>query len=230
MGSTRHAHQPVRGAGMSTETPLTDAECAWLEWCEQSDHVSHTLLMRECFMAGRESLAARLDALHAENQRLRERNSELSQIGQGFLAERDALRDAVTALADQWHERAYSGENIIDGVFNECEVELRALMSPHECDHHWRDFLEMSGDTKRKCVKCGSLSEAGEPITRETIHRQSAERDALRDAAWEFTVLESHKLEPGDIIRMTGPNDIIRMTGPNSYDVIRPSEAGEPNE
>lgn len=59
--------------------------------------------------------------------RISEREDALAQLAQAR-AERDGLREGITKLADQWHERAYSGESIIDGMFNECEVELRALL------------------------------------------------------------------------------------------------------
>lgn len=60
--------------------------------------------------------------------------------------------------------------------------------------------------TSRKCKECHRLRQ-----------RKSS---LLADPgdAWEFTVLEAHHLEPGDV---------IRMTGPNSYDVIRPSDTAD---
>ena len=128
---------------MSTET--TDAEAAWEAYYMDPDS-DVSLDARPIFMAGRESLSARLDALHAENlareqwwhnvslnlyaerdearaenQRLRDALiagdtdpvafDELLDERDRIAAERDALRDAVRGLADEWDRTQVIGMN-----------------------------------------------------------------------------------------------------------------------
>lgn len=129
---------------MTAETQLNDeAEAAWTTLQNEPDDLRNPWTRKTAFLAGFAAGAARLDALHAENQRLRAKcdddwraqlmSDDLHTVEGRALyaaaetnvkerfepqqrqmwhdleaerdaarAERDALRDAITALADEW--------------------------------------------------------------------------------------------------------------------------------
>lgn len=149
-----------RGNLLQTRLDAADARIAELEaiaerngvrWCACSRAArARDAANPACPLHG-EPMVKQRDAARRSNERLNERLEEA-------WAERTALAAKVRAglaLADEWHERAYSGESIIDGTFNECEVELRAALSdppvdavtlPTTAEQAWEAYLDGDAD------------------------------------------------------------------------------------